>query len=317
MQPALCVDSLIPVRAVPRVHCCVLLPAALCLLLPPGHLSKAQVRELAAAAGLSQVATKRSSAGICFIGRRSFGRFLEAYLQPQPGQYVDADTGAVLGPCANMLAVTVGQKAVGLGGQKSRVYVVGKDMAQGVVHVAAGHDHPALYSSSILLQGPNWVSGQPPTAVLGQHTYGSSVGGEAVDGGVDVQFQARYRQAAAPCRVQVLSPQQAAGFKTSRFCHRPVVGTTTDGGAGGFVHTAGSSPPPPAAAAPAVGASAGSQQQQQEDGSSVGQFLEARLAMPLRGIAPGQMFVMYDGEVCLGSATIVAYGPTRHEAQPQ
>jgi tRNA U34 2-thiouridine synthase MnmA/TrmU len=41
--------------------------------------------------------------------------------------------------------------------------------------------------------------------------------------------------------------------------------------------------------------------------------LLAELVVPLRAVAPGQMFVMYDGDVCLGSATIVAHGPTLAE----
>ncbi|WIA20569.1 hypothetical protein OEZ85_004959 [Tetradesmus obliquus] len=90
---------------------------------PVGHLCKAVVRRIAAEFKLP-MAAKRSSAGICFIGRRSFGKFLEDYLPPKPGVYVEVDSGRELGGCANMLAVTVGQRAVGLGGQQQRVYVV-------------------------------------------------------------------------------------------------------------------------------------------------------------------------------------------------
>jgi tRNA U34 2-thiouridine synthase MnmA/TrmU len=39
----------------------------------------------------------------------------------------------------------------------------------------------------------------------------------------------------------------------------------------------------------------------------------AELCEPLRGITPGQMFVLYDGEVCLGSAMIAAHGLTMAE----
>lgn len=302
-------------------------------------MTKAQVRDIAAAAGLSQ-ATKRSSAGICFIGRRSFGKFLEAYLQPRPGLYVDADSGAVLGPCSNMLAVTVGQKALGLGGQQTRVYVAGKDLARGVVHVVAGHEHPALYSSRVLLRAPNWVAGQPPMQLrhLGAPSgvdsmseclsAGGSVdsaaanavpaGGQGscvadsveVDSSAGVlhcKYQARYRQAAAECCVKVLTAGDAAAFKVSRFCNAVSVSC----GGSGASNTAGGQN---SVSVSAVDGAGGSVEGHRVQGrKSCDHFLVAELAVPLRGVAPGQMFVLYDGEVCLGSATIVAHGPTLAE----
>ncbi|KAF8062775.1 PDIL5-4 [Scenedesmus sp. PABB004] len=169
---------------------------------PVGHLTKPVVRRLAAAAGLPS-AGRRSSAGICFIGRRSFGRFVEAYLPPAPGTYVDVDSGRALGRCANMLALTVGQRAAGLGGQAGRVYVAGKDLVAGVVHVAAGHGHPALASGAALLRAPSWVSGVPPA-------------GAGAGGAVACQFRARYRQASAGCTLRPLAAGEA--FAASRFC---------------------------------------------------------------------------------------------------
>lgn len=302
-----------------------------------GHLTKARVRDIAAAAGLTQAA-KRSSAGICFIGRRSFSRFLEAYLQPRPGVYVDADSGSELGPCSNMLAVTVGQKALGLGGQKERVYVVGKDVGRGVVYVAAGNEHPALYSSRVLLQGTSWVAGEPPSQLFGaaaveglsaadevfsglvvnaghgaaavsgmamvvghgsaasDYDEGLQEGGTAAaaiskDSAVAIpagvlhcQYQARYRQTAAACTVRLLSVEDAAAFNRSKFCS-----SLANNKAGAIESVVGE--------------------------GSQGQFLLAELQAPLRGIAPGQMFVMYNGDVCLGTATIIAYGPTLYEQE--
>lgn len=307
-----------------------------------GHLTKAQVREVAAAAGFSQ-ATKRSSAGICFIGRRSFGKFLEAYLPPRPGKYVDADTGAVRGPCSNMLAVTVGQKALGLGGQAERVYVVGKDLDRGLVHVAAGHDHPALYSSRVLLQAPNWVAGEPPQALMpcgggapgadldnggdsvsaageaqsiklgGQEATLAAEGADAESGVLHCQYQARYRQAAAECVIRALTAAEAAAFQASRFCSSP----SQDGNISSRGKDAGAAATRTVAAAAAAGM--GTTGSLQEGGAGQGgiaqegEFLLAELVVPLRAVAPGQMFVMYDGDVCLGSATIAAHGPTLAE----
>ncbi len=42
------------------------------------------------------------------------------------------------------------------------MYVAGKDMQQRIVYVAAGHDHPALFTPSAALQEAHWIAGQPP-----------------------------------------------------------------------------------------------------------------------------------------------------------
>ena len=51
-----------------------------------------------------------TSTHLC-AGRRKFGEFLEAYAAPLEGRYADVDTGADLGPCANLAALTHGQHA--------------------------------------------------------------------------------------------------------------------------------------------------------------------------------------------------------------
>lgn len=261
-----------------------------------GHLTKSEVKHIAEAAGLPDVLrTKRSSSGICFIGKRSFGQFLENYIPPKPGVYVDVDSGKTLGRCHNLLAVTVGQRAIGLGGQEDRVYVVGKDLARDVVHVAAGHDHPALYSSRVLLLNPSWIASEAPAVLLSkgaaaagdpgpgcsldtsserehqseQHVADESTNSRDV---LDCDYKARYRQPSAPCIITKLQD----AFASSNFCQ-------------------------------GVSAASSSKPQQQ--------LLVADLDAPLRGLTPGQMFVMYSGDVCLGSAMIAAHGPTQFEVQ--
>lgn len=62
-------------------------------------------------------------------GRRNFGAFLSQYIPPMPGRYVDVDSGAELGPCPDLAAVTNGQRP-GIGGAPERVYAVGKDVVR-------------------------------------------------------------------------------------------------------------------------------------------------------------------------------------------
>lgn len=265
---------------------------------------KAEVRALAAAEGL-RPADKRSSAGICFIGRRrSFGSFLEQYVPPLPGRYVDAGSGTDLGPCANLLALTPGQRAP-LGGGGARRYIAGKDLAARLAFVASGHDHPALRARRALLMPARWVGGGAPPGLLG------GGGSAAVDSdgwrqpGLPCSCQARYRQADAACIVQAAGgdgwrPGDGSGgtrFEQSRF-------------AGGSIESAVAAVAA-SAAAPATASSGGA------GGGSFGvgdgPFLRLSLAEPLRGLAPGQAVVMYDGPVVLGSALLAAPGPTLAE----
>ena len=60
-----------------------------------------------------------SSCALLCAGRRDFGDFMSQYVEPVPGQFVDVDTGRVLGPCSNTLAVTWGQRSA-IGGMPDR-----------------------------------------------------------------------------------------------------------------------------------------------------------------------------------------------------
>lgn len=102
-------------------------PSALtCVLFPLGDYTKANVRQIAQDANLA-TATKRSSAGICFIGRRNFADFLSEYVPAVPGKFIDVDTGRYVGTCRNITAVTLGQRPR-IGGASDRMYIVGKDV---------------------------------------------------------------------------------------------------------------------------------------------------------------------------------------------
>ena len=76
---------------------------------PLGASTKAQVRSEAARRGLA-VANKPDSHDICFIADGDTRGFLARRLGEQPGEVVDADTGAVLGRHAGAFGYTVGQR---------------------------------------------------------------------------------------------------------------------------------------------------------------------------------------------------------------
>jgi tRNA-specific 2-thiouridylase len=114
-----------------------LAPASLARLrFPLGELHKAQVRELAAHAGLA-VATKRESQDLCFLAGTRHARFLERHggLGRRPGPIVHVQDGAVLGEHAGAHAYTVGQRH-GLGVSAAEpLYVLATDAAANTVTV--------------------------------------------------------------------------------------------------------------------------------------------------------------------------------------
>lgn len=49
--------------------------------------------------------------GICFVGKRKFDEFLSEYIPQQPGNFIDIDTGDVLGKHQGLPFYTPGQGA--------------------------------------------------------------------------------------------------------------------------------------------------------------------------------------------------------------
>ena len=136
-------------------------------LFPVGELRKAEVRRIAAEAGLA-VHDKRDSTGICFIGERPFREFLARYLAPRPGK-IRTPEGEVIGEHRGVQYYTLGQReGLGVGGVKgadeSPWYVAAKDVETNVLVCVQGREHPLLYSRTLTAIDLNWISGEPPPA---------------------------------------------------------------------------------------------------------------------------------------------------------
>jgi tRNA-specific 2-thiouridylase len=102
---------------------------------PLGAMRKAEVRELAAAAGLA-VARRRDSQDLCFLAGTRQGAFLERHggLGERVGKIVDSQ-GMVLGEHAGAHVFTVGQRhGLGIGGGEP-LYVLATDTSKSTVTV--------------------------------------------------------------------------------------------------------------------------------------------------------------------------------------
>ncbi len=143
---------------------------------PVGELPKAEVRRIAAEAGLPN-AKKKDSTGICFIGERPFREFLNRYLEQTPGPMID-ERGREVGRHVGLSFYTLGQRqGLGIGGVRegggdhAPWYVARKNMQRNTLLVVQGHAHPSLLSRSLRADDLSWVSGTlPPAGALAAKT---------------------------------------------------------------------------------------------------------------------------------------------------
>lgn len=128
-------------------------------LFPVGHLTKKEVREIAARAGL-KTANKKDSTGVCFIGERDFNKFLSNYLPAKSGEIKTLE-GKVLGKHDGLMYYTLGQrKGLGIGGIGTGEpwFVVDKDLKKNILYVAQGENNPVAFSYGLEASDLNWVS---------------------------------------------------------------------------------------------------------------------------------------------------------------
>jgi len=141
------------------------------VLFPVGDLEKPEVRKIAEEYNLI-TADKKDSTGICFIGERNFKQFLENYLPNTPGDIINIDTKESVGRHIGLMYYTIGQRrGLDLGGNKERLFVVGKDLNKNVLYVALGDDNEYLYSTSALIEQMNWMNHDKITKCTAKFRY--------------------------------------------------------------------------------------------------------------------------------------------------
>ncbi|MDR1782007.1 MAG: tRNA 2-thiouridine(34) synthase MnmA [Bacilli bacterium] len=124
-------------------------------LFPLTNYTKPEIREIANKLDLN-VARKKDSTGICFIGERDFKKFLTNYIPAQKGKIVDYETNKVIGEHSGVMYYTIGQsKGLGIGGQKDfndgKWYVVGKSISKKILYVSNDPSHILLKSDEVIV----------------------------------------------------------------------------------------------------------------------------------------------------------------------
>jgi tRNA-specific 2-thiouridylase len=158
-------------------------------LLPLGALTKQTVRHIAHQVKFKNHA-KKDSTGICFIGERKFKKFLSDYLPAQPGDIITSE-GKVIGRHEGLIFYTIGQRqGLKIGGQKNVPeapwYVAAKNLTKNTLIVVQGHDHPLLYTQTLLTNQVHWVNARPQIFPL------------------KIYAKTRYRQADQACMIHCI-----------------------------------------------------------------------------------------------------------------
>ncbi len=162
-------------------------------LFPAGHLTKAQVRSLAADLALP-TATRKDSQGICFVGKVHLPTFLQQKLKARKGKvieipagfsrteweagYPDDSTGdeylieasepyhfgyasgRVIGEHDGAHFYTTGQrKGINIGGYREPLFVLGTDISENILFAGEGQSHPGLYRKGLFVRNDeiHWV----------------------------------------------------------------------------------------------------------------------------------------------------------------
>jgi len=153
-------------------------------LFPIGHLTKPEVREIAAKMGLA-TATKKDSQGLCFIGKVRLPEFLQQQLKPKTGNIIEiaADSslysnieaprysstdedlhaftraikyqesdGKKVGEHSGAHYFTIGQrKGLNVGGKAEGMFVVATDTITNTIYVGMGDQHPGLLRNGLFV----------------------------------------------------------------------------------------------------------------------------------------------------------------------
>ena len=140
------------------------------VLFPLGDINKDEVRKIAKEQGLV-TANKKDSTGICFIGERNFKNFLQNYLPAQNGDVVDITTNRKVGEHIGLMYYTIGQrKGLNIGGNKDKMFVVGKNLDKNILYVSFG-DNEYLYSDSCIIDTVNFNCNLRPEKCFAKFRY--------------------------------------------------------------------------------------------------------------------------------------------------
>ena len=138
-------------------------------LFPIGNYTKKQVREIARKAGFGNY-NRKSTVGLCFIGKVNMKEFLQKKIKPKQGKILDPE-GKVIGQHDGIYYYTIGHRIgprYGIdilkdaGEEKSmKKWYVAKKIPKSNTIIAAPENHPLNFRKEITINQPHWINEKP------------------------------------------------------------------------------------------------------------------------------------------------------------
>lgn len=134
------------------------------LIFPLANLTKSEVRLIAKKTKLP-VYQKPESQEICFIPNKFYGDFLKNHLKIKGGNIINKKS-EILGKHEGLVLYTIGQRK-GISVRKpGPYYVINKNLKNNELIVSNNPNDPALYSTKLIANKINWLSGKPPQKAI-------------------------------------------------------------------------------------------------------------------------------------------------------
>ncbi len=157
------------------------------IIFPIGEMKKPEVRAKARKLGLN-VADKKDSVGICFVGEVAMREFLKTRIKENPGKIVTTD-GKVVGDHIGINFFTIGQRhGLNIGGG-TPYYVVEKREKTKELVVTSNY-HPSLYKDELSVEQVNLLV-------------------DSIEKTINCKARIRYRQPLQSCIVNFLPNKKA------------------------------------------------------------------------------------------------------------
>ena len=136
-------------------------------LFPIGELTKKQVRAIAKENKFPNF-DRKSTVGICFVGKVNLKKFLQARIPTKTGKILDPE-GKTIGLHDGIYYYTIGQRIgprfgleIDKGKETKRWYVASKNLKKNEI-VAAPAGHSLNYRKEITIKQPHWINEKPGT----------------------------------------------------------------------------------------------------------------------------------------------------------
>lgn len=128
-------------------------------LFPLGDFTKSQVRELAQKHNIP-AKDRKDSQGLCFLGKIKFEDFIRENIGENPGDFVEIETGKILGQHRGFWFHTLGQRR-GIGLSGGPWYVAKKDPAKNIVYISNNYFSEDKARNSMSVGDFNWINQAP------------------------------------------------------------------------------------------------------------------------------------------------------------